>query len=242
VLPSAHTPAGSLRGLGRRVPKAVPRRLDLRVCRAVAAGPHLGGGDRILRYVIANDRAGYPVQNARLTSCKCTWRQRQDDCQSTNPPRQHETPPNLEKFSPTRDDQTRLAEANQSELGMAFITEYQHLTGAQPTQVSLLERGDRTLRIGARARIVRLRCLATSARHGKVQLRNGLEIDPSAGGRTEKLGDLPCALCALEDRRFRPTGRRVLFHEPQLITPDNKRAPVVLAVPVWKCRAVDLKR
>ena len=186
MLPSAHTPAGSLRGLGRRVPKAVPRRLDLRVCRAVAAGPHLGGGDRILRYVIANDRAGYPVQNARLTSCKCTWRQRQDDCQSTNPPRQHETPPNLEKFSPTRDDQTRLAEANQSELGMAFITEYQHLTGAQPTQVSLLERGDRTLRIGARARIVRLRCLATSARHGKVQLRNGLEIDPSAQAAVQK--------------------------------------------------------
>jgi hypothetical protein len=53
--------------------------------------------------------------------------------------------------------------------------------------------------------------------------------------------DLRQRLCALEDRRCRPAGRRALFHEPQLITPDNKRAPVVLAVPVWKCRAVDLK-
>jgi hypothetical protein len=30
--------------------------------------------------------------------------------------------------------------------------------------------------------------------------------------------------------------------EAQLIAPDNKRPPVILAVPIWKCRTVDLKR
>src|SRR5215831_9897995 len=49
-------------------------------------------------------------------------------------------------------------------------------------------------------------------------------------------------LRALEDGRCHPTTRRVRVCEAQLIPGDDKRALVVLALPIWKCRAVDLKR
>ena len=50
------------------------------------------------------------------------------------------------------------------------------------------------------------------------------------------------SLCALKDGRCYPTGRRVRVCKAQLIPDDDKGALVVLALPIWKCRAVDLKR
>src|SRR5215467_9073455 len=47
--------------------------------------------------------------------------------------------------------------------------------------------------------------------------------------------------CALERSRCCPTGRRALLFEGQLIADDDKGALAVLALPVWKCRAVDVK-
>ena len=57
-----------------------------------------------------------------------------------------------------------------------------------------------------------------------------------------RLEDLACTLCALEDCCRHPTARRVRVCEVQLITPDTKRTFRVLAVPVGKCRTLDLKR
>ena len=48
--------------------------------------------------------------------------------------------------------------------------------------------------------------------------------------------------CALENGRCCSTGRRVLLLKDQLIPNDDKGALVVLALPIWKCRAVNLKR
>jgi hypothetical protein len=49
-------------------------------------------------------------------------------------------------------------------------------------------------------------------------------------------------LCALEDGHRHSTPRRVRVCEVQLIASDKKRSPIVPAVPVWKCRPINLKR
>ena len=50
------------------------------------------------------------------------------------------------------------------------------------------------------------------------------------------------SLCALKDGRCYPTGRRVRVCKAQLVPDDDKGSLVVLALPIWKCRAVNLKR
>jgi hypothetical protein len=73
--PSAHDPASGLRGLGR-VFQTMSSSVDLRFRSTMTSRPSLGGRCRIMGDIIANNRAGYSMQDARLTTRSSVGRER----------------------------------------------------------------------------------------------------------------------------------------------------------------------